>query len=82
MNKKSCAALLALFAIGSPNLVTAQNYDEKFEITDPTFEERSKQERALENRRSVEPLIPLPRPSNRKKNKTLKIEDSQNLFDF
>ncbi|MFM9161527.1 MAG: hypothetical protein ACKOPH_00360 [Methylocystis sp.] len=81
MNKKSCAALLAFFAIVLPNLVTAQNYDEKFEITDPTFEERSKQERALENRRSVEPL-PNTMPSNRKKNKTLKIEDSQNLFDF
>ena len=66
MNKKSCAALLALFAIGSPNLVTAQNYDEKFEITDPTFEDRSKQERALENRQSVEPL-PNTMPSNRKK---------------
>ena len=53
MNKKSCAALLAFFAIVLPNLVTAQNYDEKFEITDPTFEERSKQERAIENRRSL-----------------------------
>lgn len=81
MTKNSSAALLVLFAIGAPSLGYAQNYDEKFEITDPTFEQRSKQERALEDRQSVESITNF-KSSNRKRNKTIKTEDSLNLFDY
>ena len=83
MKNISTATLLTFFIIATPNLVYAQDYDENFEITDPTFEQRSKEERLLENRQVVEDSSDFKRSLNNKNTKKPnKRDESPNFFDF
>ncbi|GDX38618.1 hypothetical protein LBMAG20_08330 [Methylocystaceae bacterium] len=83
MKNISTAILLTFFIIATPNLVYAQDYDEKFEITDPTFEQRSKEERLLENRQVVEDSSDFKRsPNNKNTKKPNKRDEAPNFLDF
>ena len=63
--KVSAVALLAasVMAFG----VTSSLYAQKYEITDPTFDERSKEERAEEERQSIQAAGTIAKPSKKKK---------------
>ena len=63
--KVSAVALLAasVMAFG----VTSSLYAQKYEITDPTFDERSKEERAEEEWQSMPAPAPIAKPSKKKK---------------
>ena len=63
--KVSAVAMLAasVMAFG----VTSSLYAQKYEITDPTFDERSKEERAEEEWQSMPAPAPIAKPSKKKK---------------
>ena len=47
--------------------VTSSLQAQKYEITDPTFDERSKEERAEEERQSIQAAGTIAKPSKKKK---------------
>ena len=58
------AACLVTCLTGS---VQAQVFDEKFEITDPTFEQRSAEEKAMEQGQSAPAVAQSAKPGKKKK---------------
>ena len=62
------SAATACLMFGFTSAVQAQQvYDEKFEITDPTFEQRSAQERALEQGQAAPAAAQPAKPGKKKK---------------
>lgn len=61
------SAATACLILGFTSATQAQQvYDEKFEITDPTFEQRSAQERALEQGQAAPGQTPAAKPGKKK----------------